>query len=341
MADITEAKVYEALGLGVQAQEPADPAATQDPEVNTEPAGGNAGGAGAQAQEPAAPAQSDTNSQTGTQTDATAATADPEDPENNADTGADGGKQPLTAEQRRANAARRRQQEEDARVQKAVSEALQAERTKHDTDMKAFFEKAGIKDTFTGKPITSMEEFYAWRNKLDEAKIQKDLKEGKLTPEALEKAVAAHPVIKQAEQVVQKGQEAQRRAQEAEDKVRIEAQIAEISKIDPIVKSTADLLKIPEAKDLYAYIKKGYSIPDAHYLATRERRENARVEAVKQQAMNNARGKDHLQATGNARGTGAISVPAEEMKLYRMMNPGATEAQIQAHFNQYMKKQGG
>ena len=52
----------------------------------------------------------------------------------------------------------------------------------------------------------------------------------------------------------------------------------------------------------------------------------------------NARSKDHLQATGNARGAGAVSVPKDEMAMYRLLNPNATEAQIQAHYNKHKPK---
>ena len=57
-----------------------------------------------------------------------------------------------------------------------------------------------------------------------------------------------------------------------------------------------------------------------------------------QQALNNARGKDHLRSTGNAQGSGALSVPAEEMAMFRLFNPNATEAEIQKFYNKHHKR---
>lgn len=108
--------------------------------------------------------------------------------------------------------------------------------------------------------------------------------------------------------------------------------------MDPNIKDVKDLLHMPTAKAFYEYVNKGLSFKDAFYLANRESLENQRAEAAKQQAMNNSRSKDHLSATGaGARGTGAVSVPAAEMDMYRRFNPDATEAEIQAHYNKSRK----
>lgn len=49
--------------------------------------------------------------------------------------------------------------------------------------------------------------------------------------------------------------------------------------------------------------------------------------------MNNARSKDHLTTTGSQRGAGAAPVPADEMAMFRLLNPGATDREIQAYYN--------
>lgn len=72
---------------------------------------------------------------------------------------------------------------------------MEDERARTKGQMDAFFAKAGMKNTVTGKPITTLEEFDAWRADYDAAKLQKDLKAGKLTPEALRSAVEQTPAI--------------------------------------------------------------------------------------------------------------------------------------------------
>ena len=96
-------------------------------------------------------------------------------------------------------------------------------------DMAAFFARANLKNTVTGKPITTMEEFDAWRADYDAAKLQKDLKAGKLTPEALRSAVEQTPAL----QELRKQQE-QRAAADAEQKrAAAQAQVGPRDRGDP------------------------------------------------------------------------------------------------------------
>lgn len=328
MAEFTEQQVYEALGLGAQAQEPAEPA-TQTPEPE-----------GAQVQEPAAPAEEVQEPAEGTRTEPTAVADAPDDPEDDAAEGTQAAKQPLTPEQRRENAAKRRQQEQQAQraaIDQAVQAAVRQEQDKHEVILKEFFAKAGLKNTITGEPITSMEQFDTWNQQFNEAKLQRDLKAGKLTPEGLATAIGNHPIVKQAQQLVSQDAAAKQAQQTAEAKAKIEGEIAEIHKLDESIGTLEDLMQAPYWPQLYAMTKRGYSIKDAHFLLNHDRLEQAKIEAAKQASLNNARGKDHMTATAAPRGAGSISVPAADLAMFRQFNPGATDAEIQAYYNKYKK----
>ena len=198
--------------------------------------------------------------------------------------------------------------------------------------------QGGEKNTVTGKPITTLEEFDAWRADYDAAKLQKDLKAGKLTPEALRSAVEQTPAI----QALKKQQEQQAAADEqrrqAEAQARVNAELAEIHKLDPTINTVEDLLSMPGAKAFYDLVRKGNSFLDAYRLANFDRLTTARAEAARQQALNNARGKDHLTGTGTPQGTGAATVPPDVKAEYLAFNPDATDAEIQKHYNRYMEK---
>ena len=331
MADITEAKIYEALGLqipeGAQGQEPAAPASQTSPAATE---------TGAQEQEPAAPASGNANSvQSGPDTQKPGAVS-----ADDADAGADPGqdRQPLTEQQRRENAARRRQQEMQSAIDQAVENALKAEREKQNQQLQGFFATAGLKNPATGEPITTMEQFTEWQKAHADAQLQRDLQAGKLTAEGLQKVMDTHPVIQKAQQLLDQQQAAQKAQQDAEDKARIDAELARISELDPSIKSVGDLLKMPTAEAFKSYVKKGYSFEDAFYLSNRERLEQQKVEAAKQQALNNTRSKDHLNPVGNSRGEGMVEVPADVLAYYRAINPHASEAEIQAHYNKNRKR---
>lgn len=328
MPPITEAKLFEAFGLtpsteqGAQEQEPAAPAAEVQ---NTEPV------EGAQEQEPAEPATVEVQPETDP-TDSTAAAAD-----QSAKQGTEPGKPPLSEEQRRINAARRRQQEQ----QTAINAAVAAEQAKHTAQLDELFSKAGLKNTFTGEPIKNMAEFQAWNKQFEDSRLQQELKAGKLTVEGLQQVVSQHPAIQQAQQLIDQQMAQQQAQQEAADKARIEGEIAEIGKMDPSIKGVADLLNMPTAAQFKEYVSKGYSFLDAFKLSNMESITAAKTQAVKQEAMNNARGKDHLKATGNARGSGAASVPPGQMAIFRQMMPGKSDAEIQKYYNNYLSRKGG
>lgn len=247
---------------------------------------------------------------------------------------AEGEDQRLTPEQRRENAARRRR----AETQAAISRALEEEREKHRAELDAFFRAAGLKNTITGAPITSMDEFKVWKQAYDTAKLQKDLKDGKLTPEGLEQAISDSPSMQKMKQLLERDEAARREAGEAAARAKIEAELQEIHKLDPSVSTAEDLLNMPEAREFYEYVRKGNSFLDAFYLASRERLTAAAAEAAKQQAMNAVRSKDHLHPAGTSRGAGASSVPAEEMELFKLLNPEATDSEIQAYYNRSQSK---
>lgn len=333
MAEMTEAKIYEALGLempaqdtGANGQEIAEPDQTQDHTASPVE--------GANGQEFAEPAEGDAAANPGTKSEPTQ-DADPE-----GDGGAEGGNQPQTPEERRANAARRRQQEQQQAVDTAVAAARQEEQQKAAAAIKDLFEKTGLKNTVTGEPITSVEELQAWQRDMRRQQLEKDLKAGKITPEALDQLIEDHPMVQKANEIQKQQETAQSVQEQAQAKARIDNEIAEIGKMDPTIKTPADLLKTSKAREIYGYVQRGYSFLDSYRLAYFEEITQHNAEAARQQAQQNARSKEHLTVTGNNRSVGAASVPAEEMQLYRMLNPGATEADIQKHFNKYQKRGG-
>lgn len=326
MAGITEAAVYEAFGLGEQVQEPADPA-----NEGVQPTG-------EQVQELADPALADNPSEDNPQS----VDNQPEgDPANNQvqEPGTDG--KSLTPEQRRQNAEQRRQRERQAQqaaTEQAVQEALQEERSKHETDMQSVFTKLGLVNTATNEPITNIEQFEAWQKQLRDAKLQKELQAGKLTPEGLQGAISDHPVVQQAQQMLDRNAQQEQEQARAKARAQIDADIAEIGKLDASIGSLEDLMKAPYWNDLYAMTQRGYSIKDAHFLLNHKRLEEAKLEAARAAGANNARGKDHMTGLAHARGGGSITVPADQLAVFRAFNPNATDAEIQAFYNNYMKK---
>ncbi|MGM9601403.1 MAG: hypothetical protein ACI3W5_07450 [Faecousia sp.] len=324
MSNLSESQLYEAFGIdapqntaGEGANTPAEPAKQELPDA--------AQGEKAQAVAEPAPQQEDSDIVTGdgSQTQ----------PEGDANK-----RQAQSDEERKANAARRRQQEQQLAIDRAVSTAVKSEQDKASAVLADLFSRAGLKNTITGQPITNLEEFNAWETAFKAAKVESELKSGKLSRDTLDNLIAQHPTVQAAAKVVQESEDAKQKAELEAARVRVNSDIQKISQLDPSIHSMEDILALPTAEAFYKYVNnKGLSIFDAFYLANRERLETAQAEAGRQQALSNNRGKSHLTATGNSRGSGAMFVPADEMKYFRLFDPEASEAEIQAYYNKHKK----
>lgn len=323
----SEKEFAEALGVGAKVQAVADPADPQAATI-TDPTDSNPEAAGTETSvEGGQPT-------TAMQTEPTTGAVDDDQAGDNAEDGAE----PMTTQQRRENAARRRQQEQRAAIDSAVNAARQQERERINAETKGFFERAQIKNSYTGQPITNMDEFMAWQDQHRKEQMEKDLKAGRLSGDALNEMISRHPVVQKAQALIEKSAADAAASAQAAMAEKVQEEIAEISKLDPSIKTVADLKNMPNFQQFYELVGKSYSFIDAYRLANFDRLTAQAAETGRQQAAVNARSKDHLQATGNARGAGAVSVPKDEMAIYRLLNPNATEAQIQAHYNKHKPK---
>lgn len=236
-------------------------------------------------------------------------------------------------EERRRHAAERRRREQQAAIDAAVKAATEAEREK----LHNAIARSGMKNPITGAPITTLEELESYNQQVKLARAERELKGGKLTQETLQDIISDHPAIKRAEEIARKAEDAEREAREAAVRSRMDAEVLEIRKLNPSIETLEDILAMPTGKAFYEYVQKGNSLVDAYYLANRETQSAKSVAMAKQQALNLANSKKHL-TQDKARGQGALSVPSDEMTMFKAMNPGATEAEIQKYYAKYNKK---
>ena len=317
--EFTEKDVFEAMGLTV----PPDEAGTQQ-----EPTGANEPGAAAPAAEETngAPEGGDTGTTGGEGAEGAVTAPEGRDgaegAEDNND--AEGAKKEQTPDERRAHAAARRRAEQQA----AVDAALKAQSEKMAAEWKDFFESAGLKNTITGEPIATKEQFDEWSKSFKQQKLESDLKAGKLTQESLNEAISENPVVKQAAEIVAAHEREQAAAEQEKMQRAIDEQIKKIHALEPEVNGVEDLLKLPESEAFYAHVKSGMSFYDAYLISTRERREKALAEAARAQALTGQRGKDHLTGAAASRGAGGKVVTSEELASFRIFNPTATDEEI-------------
>ncbi len=115
------------------------------------------------------------------------------------------------------------------------------------------------------------------------------------------------------------------------------SELAKIREADPDIGSVRDLLELPNAEEFKRNVRRGLSLSEAYYLTNRHSlMEKARY-AARQQTVSKVMSKSHLTAT-RSRSNGAKAVPGDLMAMYKTLNPTATAAQIQRHYNDYINK---
>lgn len=298
---------------GGKEQEIADPATDETTQAQ-----------GAEEQEAADPAEEETQDTSAEEPQGAA-----EDGEDHSETG----KQ--TPEQNAAFAAARRkaEAERDAAVEKARTDAQEEARRTIDEA----FRNSGLVNPYTKQPITSKAEYDEYRQRFDAERKARVLKKSGMSDEEFNEFVNGLPEVKQAKEAQAAAERAQQEANEAQARVKVDEQLKEIGKLNPNIRELKDLAAMEIYPKFYELVKKGNTLVDAYRLANFEALTSSAAAATRQAALNNLQGKQHMGQT-KERGAGAVSVPAEVKEMYRALNPGATDAEIQAHYNRSHKK---
>ena len=234
---------------------------------------------------------------------------------------------------RYAAARRKAEAERDAAVAKAKEEAL-AEKQKAVDEV---YKDLGLTNPYTKKPITTKAEYDAWKQQADIEKKSMVAKKSGMTDGEFDEFVANLPEVKAAREIKEQAEQTMRQAQAEQAKVKVDKQIAEIQKLDPSIKSLDDLRAMENYEEFYDRVKRGQSLVEAYKLTNFDKLTKATADTARQATLNSMAGKSHLDKT-STRGTGATAVPAHIAEVYRMLNPKATDAEIQTHYNKHIKK---
>lgn len=239
----------------------------------------------------------------------------------------DGAAAPMSREERKKQAKERRQR----MINEAVQEALTKEREKtgkaHKEELAAIFAGAGLIDRYhDNKPVTNMEEFRTWQEAQKTERLNRELKEGRLTPEALQQAIENSPTVQGLRE------KPENKPEEKPDMAQIVRQeLEEIKKLDPSIQSINDITALPTGEDFRALVNRGnISFLEAFKIANFDRIQTLRA-AAQRQAAKNAESKSHMKGI-NASATGGAEISGREMQIYKAMCPWMSEEEIRKDF---------
>ena len=295
------------LEQGAEGQEVAEPAENQEAPAD----------AGAEGQEVAEPAEADSQEQTVAETAARDQDGlNKEQPAQSAEENA-----------RYAAARRKAEQERDAAIERARADAqAEAQRVLDDA-----FRGSGLVNPYTKQPITSKAEFDAYKQAFEQDQRAKILKRSGMNEAQFDAFIQSIPEVRRA-------REAETAANRARAEMKVEAQMAEIRKLNPNIQTVRDLAGMETYPQLYAMVQRGYDLADAYRLANFTELSKREAGAARQSAINAVKSKSHLAPVAERSGTAEIVVPEETKQLYRQLNPGVTDDEIKRHYAKSHKK---
>lgn len=221
---------------------------------------------------------------------------------------------PALSVQERAN------QAEGRRIRDREARAYQAARERDSETVRTL----GLTHPETGKAIETMEDLEAYAAEMRTQRLaagqgtENDIRS--VVQEELDKM---RPPVPQQPQL------------SSEEIAQMNKELAEIRAMDPAVTDVASILNSEAGPKFREYVNKGLNFVDAYTLAAKDRLSGLQAN----RAAAKTGSKAHLNAT-KQQGVGALSVPRDQMDLFRALNPGVSDADIQKFYNADKKQFG-
>jgi hypothetical protein len=233
--------------------------------------------------------------------------------------------QPWKNEQNARFAAERRRAEEAQRIAQATQAARDA----------VYAEQfSGRVNPYTNQPIRNEADYKAYMQAYN-AEI---LQNAGIQQEQFDQIVNADPRVLQAQQIIAQQQAMQMQSQQMMQQQKLNDSVAKIKQFDKSVRTEQDIIDNPHFQEITEMYQRGYSLEDAYYLANRAELEQKRQAATNQRVINQVAGKQHMKTTGQNGAGNDVHIPADEMAMYRAMNPGVSDEAIRRHYARITKK---
>lgn len=226
------------------------------------------------------------------------------------------------------------QSKEENRKQAAARRARELE------DVKASVQSEMLKslelvDPATGKRVETPEEYRDYLSHRDGKRAEEQLRRAGIDPNIIKNALADSGVAKAADDAIAAAGAAEKRANEKAERLSLDEAIAEITRLNPEVKTFDDLYALPEYGDIKKLVGAGYSFGRAYEMATVDRAKSA----ARQASYNAVASKAHLTKTAGA-GAEPYSISDKDFNNFRQLHPNATRAEAEAAYKKFGHKKG-
>ncbi len=217
-----------------------------------------------------------------------------------------------------------------------VNSQFAAARRKAEAEMRRRDERIArmckdFKNPITGQEIHTVDEYLEALDAQERMNAEQKLRDSGVDPQFLEEAISRNPVVMQAQQVMERQKQEEMDRQIAND-------IKEIGKLNPAIKNIGDLSKDESFVAVYERWQKSNfteSLYDIYRLVNFDKLTTQRADAAKQAAINQARGKSHMEptATGLNNTKDLAEIPQSELSVWREVFPEASMEELKKKYN--------
>lgn len=193
---------------------------------------------------------------------------------------------------------------------------------------------SGYVNPLTNQPIRSQKDYLDALDAQEVVKQRQELQSKGIDPDMLSQIVnqqvESNPVVRQAQEVMQ------RTIQKQSDQM-ITEDIKEIMRIDPSIKGIEDIAKLPNIGQILNLTReKGLNFSEAFKLANMDSLINNKAVSAKQAAINNIKGTQHLNATNNINSASdsSVDIPSSELTNWQDAYPNLSMAELKKKYNQ-------
>ncbi len=181
----------------------------------------------------------------------------------------------------------------------------------------------------TGQPIRSAQDYSEAMAAQERINAREQMQQNGIDPNMIDNLIANSPAVREAQAVT---------AELNNYKVQqmMEADFAEVMKFDPSMSSKEDILNDPSYGVAVDYVRShpGTRFSDAYKIVNFDRLSSSKEAAVKQQTINQVKGKNHL-ATGAAINVNDTEedIPANMVSQFKDMFPEKSMKELKALYN--------
>ena len=180
----------------------------------------------------------------------------------------------------------------------------------------------------TGKPITTFAEYEDAISAQNRLQAEAQLKENGVDISVLDEYVNNSPVLAQAQQIIEQNNQAQA-------EVQIRKDFEELQKLNPDLQTFADIENLNE---VIGRVAMGASLVDAYKVVNFDTLMNKGSKSAKQAAINQAKGKSHLEPTESVASDGESVISDAELAILKHNFPEKTDKEIRKLYKQTFRR---